>query len=218
MVRSEWKRTEEKSIIQNTFRISRVAGNGTKGRRETLKASTNFFPRYRASGSIDCRPYSEKIGGFMEITFACPTCKQQLETDSALSGTTINCPACNATLVIPEPDPALVRTAPTQTHDPEKHFVVPVHSGPTESLIKKPNPPLDAAPKGDGTKHLRVKSIRRTECIEVGKDHFDEVVSEFLKQIGDQNLVSISSINYSTVDIGSQKILTDYGVMIVYRG
>jgi hypothetical protein len=155
----------------------------------------------------------------MEITFACPNCKQQLETDSALSGSSINCPACNAVLVIPEPDPALVRSSPSAPPDDhEKHFVVPVSEGPTASLIKKPSPPLDLAPKGDGSKHMKIRCIKRTECVEVGKDHFDEVVSEFLERVGDQNVVSVGVINYSAVDIGSQKILTDYGVMVVYRG
>jgi hypothetical protein len=155
----------------------------------------------------------------MDITFACPNCKQQLETESGLSGSSINCPACNAVIIIPEVDPANVRTAHAVAvgHE-DKHFVVPVTEAPTQSLIQKPKPPLEAAAKGDGTKHLRVKCIRRTECVEVGKDHFDEIVTHFLKDIGDANLVSVSSINYSTLDIGSQKILTDYGVMIVYRG
>ena len=54
--------------------------------------------------------------------------------------------------------------------------------------------------------------------MEVGKDHFDEVVSDFLKKTGEQNVVSVNAINYSTLDIGSQKILTDYGIMVVYRG
>jgi hypothetical protein len=154
----------------------------------------------------------------MDIMFACPSCKQQLEADSALSGTSINCPACNAVILIPDPDPANLRMAPAHpTGHEEKHFVVPVSESPTTSLIQKPNLPLEAAAK-DGTKHLRVKCIRRTECVEVGKDHFDEVITRFLKEIGDDNLVSINVMNYSAVDIGSQKILTDYGVLIVYRG
>jgi hypothetical protein len=43
-------------------------------------------------------------------------------------------------------------------------------------------------------------------------------VGKFLVKIGDNNLVSITPLAYSHVDISSQKILTDYGVMILYKG
>jgi len=51
----------------------------------------------------------------------------------------------------------------------------------------------------------------------VGHDRFDEIVSKFLDQIGDDNLVSISPVSYTYIDIGSQKLLTDFGVLILYR-
>jgi hypothetical protein len=52
----------------------------------------------------------------------------------------------------------------------------------------------------------------------VGHDKFDEVVTNFLVRIGETNIISINTLNYTTLDIGSQKIMTDFGVMIVYRG
>ena len=64
---------------------------------------------------------------------------------------------------------------------------------------------------------MRVKCIRHVDCVEVGHDRFDEMVSQFLGKIGEQNLVSITTIAYSHIDISSQKLLTDYGVMIVYK-
>ena len=51
----------------------------------------------------------------------------------------------------------------------------------------------------------------------MGHDRFDEIVSKFLDQIGDDNLVSISPVSYTYIDIGSQKLLTDFGVLILYR-
>jgi hypothetical protein len=51
----------------------------------------------------------------------------------------------------------------------------------------------------------------------VGHDRFDEMVSKFLDKIGDENLVSISTVSYTYIDIGSQKLLTDFGVLILYR-
>lgn len=158
----------------------------------------------------------------MELMFACPHCRQQLEADSSLSGTSINCPACSVAMVIPEPDPMNTKTVnPTSASaaaKEEKHFQVPVTEGPTASLIQKPAQPLAAAAKSAGEKQLRIKVIRRTDCVEVGKDHFDEVVTRCLAEIGEPNVVSINTVSYTHVDMGSRQILTDYGVLITYRG
>ena len=156
----------------------------------------------------------------MDVMFVCPSCKQQLQADSNMAGSTIECPACKAAIVIPAADPANAHTQvpahASAAAKEEKHFAVPVHEGPTESLIQKPRPPLEAQRSGDKT--LRVKCIKRTDCVEVGKDHFDEVVSKFLAEAGEPNIVSINTISYTHVDMGSRQILTDYGVMIVYKG
>ena len=87
---------------------------------------------------------------------------------------------------------------------------------PSEILIEKPLPPLEAAAESD--KKMRIKCIRRTDCVEVGKDHFEEVVTKFLDKVGEANIVSINTLGYTHVDLGSRAILTDYGVMIVYKG
>jgi hypothetical protein len=92
-----------------------------------------------------------------------------------------------------------------------------VHDSPSESLIEKPPPPLEVAAK-ESDKKMRIKTIRHTDCVEVGHDRFDEVVSQFLAKIGERNIISINSINFSYLDIGTQKLLTDFGVMIIYRG
>jgi hypothetical protein len=39
-----------------------------------------------------------------------------------------------------------------------------------------------------------------------------------LSKIGESNVVSINAINYSHIDMGSRQILTDFGVMIVFKG
>ena len=156
----------------------------------------------------------------MDVMFICPTCKQQLEADSGLAGSSIECPACQAMIVVPAPDPANTRTSnPTHASagaKEEKHFAVPVSEAPTTSLIQKPPPPLEAQQAGD--KQIRTKCIRRIDCVEVGKDHFDEFVTKFLVGVGEANIISINTINYTHVDMGSRQILTDYGVMVVYRG
>jgi hypothetical protein len=157
----------------------------------------------------------------MEVMFTCPNCKQQLEADANMAGSSINCPACQAVIVIPAADPANTRvgnaSSTSAAAKEEKHFAVPVGEAPTASLIQKANPPLEAA-RSVGDKQMRVKCIRRTDCVEVGKDHFDEVVSKVLVSIGESNVISINAISYTHVDMGSRQILTDYGVMIVYKG
>ena len=70
----------------------------------------------------------------------------------------------------------------------------------------------------DSDKKIRVKTIRHTDCIEVGHDKFDEVITNFLAKIGEANLISITPLTYTHLDIGTQKLLTDFGVLIVYRG
>lgn len=166
----------------------------------------------------------------MDISFQCPKCNQELAAEENMAGSEIDCPACNHRIVIPRPATPPPPEPAYQTQGPEtasamsssagakeeKHFVVPVHEKPVAALIEKPKPPLEFAKDGD--KKLRIRCIKRTECVEVGKDHFDEVVTEFLSKVGEANVVSINTINYSAIDMGTRQILTDYGLLIVYRG
>ena len=119
----------------------------------------------------------------MDVIFVCPNCRQELEADASLAGSQIACPTCNNNIAIPAPDPQNIRThnpiASSAAAREEKHFVVPVRDQPTEVLIQKAARPLEVAAR-DEDKKIRVKTIRRTDCIEVGHDRFDEVVTEFL--------------------------------------
>lgn len=156
--------------------------------------------------------------------------------DSSGAGTEIVCPTCRETLTIPAPEsvipqpggdggPAAPRLAPHPVNPiassaaakVEMHLRVPVHTTPTASLIEKPLRPLEVAAK-ESDKRIRVKTIKHTDCIEVGHDKFDEVVSGFLGKVGEANVISITTLTYTHLDIGTQKLLTDFGVMVVYRG
>jgi len=179
----------------------------------------------------------------MDIIFNCPKCEQELEVDSSGAGTEIECPNCSETIMIPEINSPGTRTSgasesrhglptisapPSATLKPdnpiassaaakvERHLKVPVRKT-SESLIAKPLPPLDASAK-ETDKKMRVKTIRHTDCIEVGHDKFDEVVTNFLGKIGEPNIVSITALTYTHLDIGSQKLMSDYAVMVIYRG
>jgi hypothetical protein len=52
----------------------------------------------------------------------------------------------------------------------------------------------------------------------VGHDRFDEFVSEFLQKVGESHIISVTPLTYTHLDIGSQKLMSEYAVMIVYRG
>ena len=161
----------------------------------------------------------------MDVIFKCRHCGQELEVDASGAGTEIECPSCHGKIVIPEaegqpdapPGPRIIDAmASSAARKEEKHFSVPVHDEPTESLITKPLVPLDVAAK-EAIK-LRVKTIRHSDCVEVGKDHFDEVVTKFLEKIGETHLVSITPITYMHQDLASRHWIDDYGVLLVYRG
>ena len=99
----------------------------------------------------------------------------------------------------------------------EMHLKVPVHTNAPESLIGKSAKPLDVAAK-ESDKKLKVKTIRHTDCIEVGHDRFDEMVTDFLQRVGESHVVTVTPLTYTHLDIGSQKLMTDYAVMVLYRG
>lgn len=176
----------------------------------------------------------------MDIIFNCPKCEQELEVDSTGAGSEINCPSCGETITIPQVGTKGTRTSGADSSSSipvssahaanpvsamatsaaakiEMHLKVPVRATPTESLIAKPLPPLEVAAK-ETDKKVRVRIIRHTDCIEVGHDKFEEVISQFLGKVGEANIISLSPLTYTHLDIGSQKIMTEYAVLIVYRG
>jgi DNA-directed RNA polymerase subunit RPC12/RpoP len=165
----------------------------------------------------------------MDITFNCPNCDQELAVDASGAGSEIECPACSQTITVPALEPEMASAtggpapaapaAPPGPAKEDKHYSVPVHEHTAaETLIKKPTVrPLDVVAK-EGDKTMRIRTIRRTDCQEVNKDRFDEIVSEFLEKVGQPNIVSINTINYSFVELSTHHLLQDYGVMIVFKG
>jgi DNA-directed RNA polymerase subunit RPC12/RpoP len=170
----------------------------------------------------------------MDIIFNCPHCEQEMAVDNSGAGSEIQCPSCGAKITIPstatppapESAPAGAVGAGSQASHTiassaaakiEMHLKVPVRDKPGEVLIAKPKPPLEAVARG-ADKKVRVRTIRHATCIEAGHDKFDEKVTEFLNEVGEANLISIHTVNYTHFDVGIQKIVEDYGVVIVYRG
>jgi DNA-directed RNA polymerase subunit RPC12/RpoP len=170
----------------------------------------------------------------MDIVFDCPNCEQELAVDSAGAGTEIECPACGETITIPEKStkPAPAGAPPAEAPAPslapsaiassaaakvQMHLKVPVSDRPGASLIKKAAVPLAVTAKG-GDKQIRVKTMRHDKCIESGHDKFDEMVTKVLDEIGESNIIGIHPINYEHFDVQTQKVMTDYGLTIIYRG
>jgi hypothetical protein len=169
----------------------------------------------------------------MEIIFNCPNCGQELAVDSAGAGSELPCPTCGETLTIPEKTASAVPApAADEPHAPrlapsamassaaakvEFHLKVPVRSTPGESLIKKAAVPLEAVARG-ADRQMRVRTMRHDKCIDAGHDKFDEMVSKVLAEIGEHNIISLHTISYEHFDVQTQKVMTDYGLVIVYRG
>jgi hypothetical protein len=168
----------------------------------------------------------------MDIVFNCPNCDQELAIDQSGAGSQIECPSCNHSITIPATGKVTTGSLPPVTPPPPPGQVNPMHSSaaakislnlkvpvtdkPTASLIEKPRPPLEVAAKGE--KKIRIHTIRRAQCQENGHDLFDEKVTKWMSEIGEANITGIHIVSYEQFDVGTQKIMTDYGVLIVYRG
>jgi DNA-directed RNA polymerase subunit RPC12/RpoP len=141
----------------------------------------------------------------MDIVFHCSKCSQELAVDETAAGEQIDCPSCSEKLTIPRvseqpaappppPPPPKPPPPPPPAHKP---LSVPVHAGPSEKLVKKTEA---AAPAVAGKRQLRIRCIKRINCVEVGHDLFEEKVAHFLEKIGEENVVSLHAVNYGYVD------------------
>ncbi len=169
----------------------------------------------------------------MDIVFDCPHCEQELAVDSSGAGSEIQCPSCHETITIPaQSTKAMPASAAAEAPVPglqpsainssaaakvEMHLKVPVRTTPGETLIVKPKPPLEAVVRGAG-KQIRSHTIRHAQCVESGHDKFDQVIAKFLNEVGESNIIAMHTISYTHLDIGTQKLLNDYGLLVLYRG
>ena len=158
----------------------------------------------------------------MDIVFTCDQCKQELSVEESAAGVEIECPSCGHRLVVPAAPPRpeslnpMASSAAARAEQP--HFKVPTYDkAPPAAAIEKPLVPLEAAAKHTD-KQIKVKTLRHTDHIEVGKDLFDEHVSQFLQKVGETNIISITPVAYTHMDMATRAWVTDYGVFVVYRG
>jgi len=162
----------------------------------------------------------------MDIVFKCTHCDQELSVDASAAGAEIDCPSCNNRITVPAPPPGAA--PPSEDLNPmhssaaaraeQPHFKVPTYDkAPPPAAIEKPLVPLEAAAKHTD-KQIKVRTVRHSDHIEVGKDLFDDHVSQILQKIGETNIISITPIAYTHMDLATRAWVTDFGVMVVYRG
>jgi len=60
---------------------------------------------------------------------------------------------------------------------------------------------------------MAIKTIRHSDCVDGDKDTFDEQVTNFLREKGDESIVSVTPIQFS----GDEKKPVDYGVLIIFK-
>jgi DNA-directed RNA polymerase subunit RPC12/RpoP len=159
----------------------------------------------------------------MDIVFKCTHCDQELSVDETAAGVEIECPSCGTHIAVPAA-PAraeilnpMATSAAARMEQP--HFKVPTYDKvpvAAAATIEKPLVPLEAAAKRTD-KQIRIKTLRHSDHIEVGKDLFDEHVSQILGKIGEQNIISITPIAYTHMDLATRQWITDYGILVVYR-
>ena len=63
------------------------------------------------------------------------------------------------------------------------------------------------------TSPLAIRTFRNKECIVQGQNRFDDIVSSFLGEIGKDNVICVSPINYTD----PQDKSPDYGVVVYYQ-
>lgn len=159
----------------------------------------------------------------MDIVFKCTHCDQELSVDSSAAGVEIECPSCSNKLVVPHSEVRAEILNPMATsaaaRAEQPHFKVPTYdkTPAAEPKIEKPLATLEVSAK-QTDKQIRVKTIRHSDHIEVGKDLFDDHVSQILQKIGETNIISITPIAYTHMDLATRAWVTDYGVLVVYRG
>ena len=147
----------------------------------------------------------------MDIVFNCPQCAQELEVDENASGEEIQCPTCSDSITIPAPDAEGVskveatesnteRDGESDSGSEKPQFSVRSDYRKTEVLVREKKKDEDEE-EDDGIKRLKIKTIKHSECVEVGRDRFDEIVSSFLNKVGEDDVISVNTIDFTTIDI-----------------
>ncbi len=153
-----------------------------------------------------------------EFSFNCPFCNLELSIDESGVGQEIECPGCKEVLIIPAPGGGGGAAAEEEERAP----IIPQGNFPEAKIIKNASKSLDVAAKT--VKKLRVKTFRHHEHAKDGKDTFDDAVSNFLAQHPEDDIVSLTGIQYThhlkAKDAEGKETttpITEYGVLVHYK-
>jgi hypothetical protein len=153
-----------------------------------------------------------------EFSFNCPFCNLELSIDESGIGQEIECPGCKEVLIIPAPGGGGDVAAEEEARGP----AIPQGSFPEAKIIKNASQSLNVAAKT--VKKLRVKSFRHHEHMKDGKDTFDDAVSAFLALHPEDDIISITGIQYThhlkQKDAEGKETatpITEYGVLVEYK-
>lgn len=153
-----------------------------------------------------------------EFSFNCPFCNLELSIDESGVGQEIECPGCKEVLIIPAPGGG----GALAVEEEERAPIIPQSSFPEAKIIKNASLSLDVAAKT--VKKLRVKSFRHHEHVKDGKDGFDDAVSSFISQHAEDDIVSLTGIQYThhlkQQDAEGKETsvpTTEYGVLVHYK-
>jgi hypothetical protein len=124
-----------------------------------------------------------------------------------------------ATEATGESDAAEVADEPEAETEPEK----PKFAGPFRYVSKddEEEGPADKIEQLLGQKDededevaspLMIRTFRQLDCVVRGKNRFDDMVSTFLGEVGRENVISVTPINYTN----KAENVNDYGVIIYY--
>ncbi len=153
-----------------------------------------------------------------EFSFNCPFCNLELSIDESGVGQEIECPGCKEVLIIPAPS-----GASAAVEEERAPVSIPTGSFPEAKIIKNASKSLDIAAK-TVAKH-RVKSFRHHEHVKDGKDGFDDAVSNFIGNLKEDDIISLTGFQYSHQLKGKDAegketitSVTEYGVLLHYKG
>ena len=124
--------------------------------------------------------------------------------------------AASARAPVPIPEVAVTSQAgqveQSQQGDDDKSGSADAEASPLNIKHGFGNEPVTLDQESRGGE-LTIHTIRHSECLEGEKDKFDATVTEFLRNQGEENIISVSPIQCSN----GEKQSVDYGVIIFYK-
>jgi len=107
--------------------------------------------------------------------------------------------------------------------NPEQEAAVPVATAPATSSDNKldivhgfsgaVDAPMTLEQEASSGRTMAIKTIRHSDCVDGDKDTFDEQVTSFLREQGDESIDSVNPIQFSD----DEKKPIDYGVLIIFK-